>query len=195
MKRTPPEPTPHRRVLIFVDESNVTSTAKGANRKLDWIKLRDHLGVQHVIFNRTIAMVSNFTSGSVQAVADISLESLADGERAKQVAAQVCRDLANELPYFPHVPEVQGVQESSTKDVFLRLTLRVLPQQQQIIETLFVDRIKRAFAVEKISIPEGRVRVVVISDLFTRALHKVPSIALPPPSTSTGKDKQYEGAV
>jgi uncharacterized LabA/DUF88 family protein len=29
--------------LIFADESNVTSTAKASNRKLDWIKLRDHL--------------------------------------------------------------------------------------------------------------------------------------------------------
>lgn len=36
-------PAPSRRVLIFVDESNITSSAKAANRKLDWIKLRDHL--------------------------------------------------------------------------------------------------------------------------------------------------------
>jgi uncharacterized LabA/DUF88 family protein len=32
-----------RRVLILVDESNITSSAKAANRKLDWLKLRDHL--------------------------------------------------------------------------------------------------------------------------------------------------------
>jgi uncharacterized LabA/DUF88 family protein len=32
-----------RRVLILVDESNVTSAAKGAGRKLDWEKLREHL--------------------------------------------------------------------------------------------------------------------------------------------------------
>ena len=43
MKRSTSEPAPHRRVLIFVDESNMTSSAKGTNRKLDWIKLRDHL--------------------------------------------------------------------------------------------------------------------------------------------------------
>lgn len=30
-------------MLIFVDESNITSSAKGANRKLDWLKLRDFL--------------------------------------------------------------------------------------------------------------------------------------------------------
>jgi uncharacterized LabA/DUF88 family protein len=31
------------RVLVLVDESNVTSSAKSFNRKLDWIKLRDLL--------------------------------------------------------------------------------------------------------------------------------------------------------
>jgi uncharacterized LabA/DUF88 family protein len=41
--KTPAMPPSLRRVLVFVDESNVTSTAKGANRKLDWIKLRDFL--------------------------------------------------------------------------------------------------------------------------------------------------------
>jgi uncharacterized LabA/DUF88 family protein len=40
---TPGLLTAPRRVLIFVDESNVTSSAKAANRKLDWIKLRDYL--------------------------------------------------------------------------------------------------------------------------------------------------------
>jgi hypothetical protein len=31
------------RVLIFVDESNVVSSARAANRNLDWMKLHDHL--------------------------------------------------------------------------------------------------------------------------------------------------------
>ncbi len=43
MKRAAAPPASPRRVLIFVDESNVTSSAKVSNRKLDWIKLRDFL--------------------------------------------------------------------------------------------------------------------------------------------------------
>ena len=43
MKRPAALPASPRRVLIFVDESNVTSSAKVSNRKLDWIKLRDFL--------------------------------------------------------------------------------------------------------------------------------------------------------
>jgi uncharacterized LabA/DUF88 family protein len=43
MKDSSPPPPRSRRVLIFVDESNITSSAKTANRKLDWMALRDHL--------------------------------------------------------------------------------------------------------------------------------------------------------
>lgn len=43
MKRAPTAPNAPQRVLIFVDESNVTSSAKGLGRKLDWVKLRDFL--------------------------------------------------------------------------------------------------------------------------------------------------------
>jgi hypothetical protein len=32
-----------RRMLIFVDESNVVSAVRALGRKLDWLKLRDHL--------------------------------------------------------------------------------------------------------------------------------------------------------
>jgi len=154
------------------------------------IKLRDHLGVQHVIFNRTIATVSNFTTGAMQAVVDVSLEKMEDAEAARRIAVQVARDLAVEVPHFPDVPDVIGVQQSSTKDIFLRIKLRVLPQQQQAINDLFVDRIKRAFAAEKINIPEGRVRVVIVSDLFHKAVNRVKPSALP-----SGAEKIFDGAV
>lgn len=32
-----------RRALVLVDESNITSSAKAANRKLDWLKLQEFL--------------------------------------------------------------------------------------------------------------------------------------------------------
>jgi uncharacterized LabA/DUF88 family protein len=43
MKRASAKMATPRRVLILVDESNVTSSAKGANRKLDWLKLQEFL--------------------------------------------------------------------------------------------------------------------------------------------------------
>ncbi len=54
MKRTPPVPVSPRRVLIFVDESNVTSSAKVTNRKLDWIKLRDFLVGERALLEMVI---------------------------------------------------------------------------------------------------------------------------------------------
>ena len=43
MKRPSSKTVKPRRVLILVDESNVTSSAKGANRKLDWLALQEFL--------------------------------------------------------------------------------------------------------------------------------------------------------
>lgn len=43
MKRKPSKLTGTQRVLILVDESNVTSSAKAFNRKLDWLKLQEYL--------------------------------------------------------------------------------------------------------------------------------------------------------
>jgi len=43
MKHVPSLTAGSRRVLILVDESNVTSSAKASNRKLDWLKLQEYL--------------------------------------------------------------------------------------------------------------------------------------------------------
>jgi len=154
------------------------------------VKLRDQLGAQHVIFNRTIGTVSNYTSGAVAAVVDVSLENGDSGPAAIAVAKRVSTDLTRELPYLTEVPTVEGVLRSSTNDVFLRIHLRVLPQQQDTINSLFVDRIRRAFAAEKIVIPGERVRVMILSDLFRKAIDRVKTSALPV------NDKQImEGSV
>ena len=94
------------------------------------------------------------------------------------MVAKLLSDLAAELPYFTRVPEIDGVQQSSTQDVFLRLKVCVLPQQEQIIGTLFTERLKRAFAAEKIVIPEDRIRVFILSDLFTKAAKVAPPAAV-----------------
>jgi uncharacterized LabA/DUF88 family protein len=43
VKRSPFPAPQASRVLILVDESNITSSAKAANRKLDWLKLQQTL--------------------------------------------------------------------------------------------------------------------------------------------------------
>jgi uncharacterized LabA/DUF88 family protein len=41
--RRHPNPVRITRVLVFVDESNVVSSVRALGRKLEWLKLRDHL--------------------------------------------------------------------------------------------------------------------------------------------------------
>lgn len=52
--RDPLAPAPGRRVLVLVDESNVTSSAKAANRKLDWLRLRDFLAQQRELIETVV---------------------------------------------------------------------------------------------------------------------------------------------
>src|SRR5882757_1112774 len=54
MKRSIAPQKTSRRVLVFVDESNVTSSAKSCNRKLDWLKLRDLLVAQRELIEMVI---------------------------------------------------------------------------------------------------------------------------------------------
>jgi len=159
------------------------------------VKIRDQFGVQHVIFNRTIGMVSNFTMGSVQAVVDVSLQGLEQAEQARAVATRVCTDLVREVPFFPMPPNIEGVIQSSTQDIFLRIHVRVLPQQQAAIQDHLVDRIKRAFAAEKVTIPDNRVRVVVLSELFTRAIRKAYTEPYVKPAVEKPGEKLLDGAV
>ncbi len=54
MKHAASIPASTRRVLVFVDESNVTSSAKSLNRKLDWLKLRDFLVKQREMIEMVV---------------------------------------------------------------------------------------------------------------------------------------------
>ena len=54
VKHPPSNPAGIRRVLVFVDESNVTSSAKISNRKLDWLKLRDFLVKQRELIEMVV---------------------------------------------------------------------------------------------------------------------------------------------
>lgn len=136
------------------------------------VKIRDAAGVQHVIFNRTINMVSNFTAGAVQAWVDISLESAQDSDKAVSAAEKICRDMADELPNFPRAPKVVGLRSSSTGEFYLRIDAVVLPNQDAVLSTHFADRIKSAFAAQGIKIPNDRIRVAISSELFRQAMQR-----------------------
>ena len=136
------------------------------------IKIRDALGAQHVIFNRMINMVSNFTAGVVQAWVDISLDSSENTDGAVKIAEKICSDMSGELPHFPRPPMVDGVRTTSTGETFLRIDVVVLPKQEIVLRTHFPDRIRSAFAANGIKIPNDRIRVILSSELFKQAIQR-----------------------
>lgn len=154
----------------FVEIAGKTGAVEEVGLRV--IKIRDALGAQHVIFNRMINMVSNFTAGAVQAWVDVSLESGQDEKIAVAVAEKICIDMATELPYFPRAPMVEGVRSSSTGEVFLRIDAVVLPKQEVVLRTHFPERIRSAFAAHGITIARDRIRVIISSDLFKRAMDR-----------------------
>ncbi len=154
----------------FVEIAGKTGAVEEVGLRV--VKIRDATGAQHVIFNRTVTMVSNFTAGAVQASVDISLESAQDGDKAVSIAEKICRDMADELPHFPRPPAVVGVRSSSTGELYLRIDVVVLPKQEIVLRTHFADRIKSAFAAQGIKIPNDRIRVAISSELFRQAMER-----------------------
>ncbi len=154
----------------FVEIAGKTGAVEEVGLRV--VKISDALGAQHVIFNRMINMVSNFTAGAVQAWVDVSLETTQNATEAVAVAEKICLDMAAELPHFPRAPMVEGVRSSSTGEIFLRIDAVVLPKQEVVLRTHFPDRIRSAFAANGITIPNNRIRVIISSDLFRQALER-----------------------
>ncbi len=154
----------------FVEIAGKTGAVEEVGLRV--VKIRDASGAQHVIFNRMINMVSNFTGGAVQAYVDIALDAEQDKDKAVAMAEKVCQDIAGELPHFPRAPLVEGVHNSSTGDMFLRIDAVVLPGQETVLRSHFIDRIRSVFAANEIKIPNDKIRVLIASDLFSQALER-----------------------
>lgn len=137
------------------------------------VKLRDPMGVQHVIFNRTIGMVSNYGGCAIEAILDVAVESADQADRARALVLHAGMELAFELPYFVGAPNFVGLMESSVGDRFVRFRLRVLPQRDSAINEHLVPRIRKAFAGAGLKIPDDQIRVVVISDRFRQVIGRL----------------------
>jgi len=167
----------------FVEIAGKTGAVEEVGLRV--VKIRDALGAQHVIFNRMINMVSNFTAGMVQAWVDISLDGTQDAKTAVSVMEKICTDMAMELPHFPRPPMVEGVRTSSTGEIFLRIDAVVLPKQEVVLRTHFPDRIRSAFAAHGVKIAHDRIRVIISSELFRQAMERgKQSGILPSPTRS-----------
>ena len=106
-------------------------------------KLRNYLGQLIVIPNRNIAMVGNYTKGSLQAFVDVAVKS---GEAAKHGAAEL-QQIGDEIyRQFQGVilkrPKLLSPLSLKTGEHFIRMYLEIWPQQQWVIDQQLVPRIR-----------------------------------------------------
>jgi len=144
------------------------------------VKLRDPLGVQHVIFNREIKVVSNYGGDGVGAILDIAVEGADAAEKGRGIVLQTGMEMAFELPYFIAAPVFVGLIENSADQCFMRFKLRVLPQRDGAISEHMVPRLKKAFANAGLTIPDDQVRVTVVSERFRKVIGRLDAPMHPP---------------
>jgi len=137
------------------------------------VKLRDPLGVQHVIFNRTIAMVSNYGGSSLEALVDVSVGGREAIDRVRETVVKAGAELAGELPFYLGVPHEVGLIENSVGEIYLRFRVRILPQRDSVLQDQLLPRLRKALAQAKLTIPDDRIRVVVVGEKFRQIVERV----------------------
>lgn len=137
------------------------------------VKLRDPLGVQHVIFNRTITMVSNYGGNSMDALIDVGVCNRESIDRVRETVLTAGRELASELPFFLGVPREVGLIENSVGEIYLRFRVRILPQREHTLHEHLLPRINKALAKAEIPVPDNRIRVVVVGEKFRQIVERI----------------------
>lgn len=117
-------------------------------------KLRDGNGILHIIPNGSVAKVSNYTRGYMQATVNVPVPYEADIDQVLTLLDQVCVTVGHGLPEVLEGPSVLGVVEFKTGEVVIRIIAKTVPLQQVKVETMLRRVIKEKFAAAKIPSPQ-----------------------------------------
>lgn len=141
-------------------------------------RLRNYLGQTVVIPNRNIASVSNYRCGALKTVIDVAAQ---DPEQAvvmaseiQEISGELARQFQGTILFPPAPPTVVSLQ---TGEHFVRVVLDLWPQQQALVDSQVVPRLRELLAARKLEIPNNRVAV------FYRIPEPVP--------VSHGKDRGW----
>lgn len=116
-------------------------------------KLRDANGVLHIIPNGSIARVSNYTRGHMQAVINIPVAYDADITQVLSLLEQACADIGQSLDEVLEGPKVIGVVDLRPGDVIIRVVAQTVPLEQTKVETAFRRKVKLLFQAAGIPAP------------------------------------------
>ncbi len=116
-------------------------------------RIRDFGGQLHIIPNGSIDKVSNFSSGNMRVMVEISIAYEESIDQASQVLAEVCQSMAAENPHIVEGPQVLGVQELSDSGVRLLLWAKTHPMEQWSVARELRRRAKERLDQAGIQIP------------------------------------------
>ena len=141
-------------------------------------RLRNYVGQTVVIPNRNIALVSNYRRGALKTVIDVAAQ---DPEQAvvmaselQEISGELARQFQGTILFAPDPPTVVSLQ---TDEHFVRIVLDLWPQQQALVDSQVVPRLRELLAARKLEIPNNRVAV----------FYRTPE----PVSVSRGKNRDW----
>lgn len=116
-------------------------------------KLRDSSGILHFIPNGTIARVSNYSRGHMQAEIHVPVAYAADIDEVLALLAAVCEEVKRSMEEVLEGPSVVGIIELRTSEAVVKVSAKTVPLTQAKVETALRYRIRQRFAAENIPMP------------------------------------------
>lgn len=153
--------------ILFEDQFSVGDMVEIAGQVgmveeigLRTVRLRSYQGAQLIFQNRNIPVVSRYRKGGVEAGVDVAITSREAAERAGALLGQLGAELEKQFrEIIMAPPQVTGLIELETGELFVRLRVKIWPLQQWVVESQLAPRIRELFKREGIEIPAERVVV------------------------------------
>jgi len=124
-------------------------------------RLQNYLGQTIVISNRNIATVGNYRWGSLRAVVDIAANDNDTAVKMKGRLEALCGELAWQFQgTILTAPKPPTVLTLKTGEFFARVVLDLWPQQQSIIDSQIVPRMREWLKAANLEIARDRIAVL-----------------------------------
>lgn len=131
----------------YIDAGSAEGTVEGIGLRVS--TLRDVNGTVWYVRNGEIMRVGNYSQSFAFAVVDVPLPYETDIERASNLLTRVAHDVTNEEPIRAEViesPEVLGVNSMTPEGIKVRITAKVRPGSQWMVQRALHGRITTALA-------------------------------------------------
>ena len=123
-------------------------------------RIRNYVGESLIYPNRNITVVGLFTKGVVEASVDVAIAEDTEISKATSIMENLSIELRKQYPgIIRNLPRIADAIALETGEIFLRVVLYIWPQQQWIIESQLMPRLREIFRKEGITIPGDRVSV------------------------------------